>query len=262
MWRRLQSSAHGEIMKASRLLILGVLLMLGFVSAFAQNDPTLDTGFKPYSSYQGGDLDSVNLSNGNLVLHIPLSGYAQRGSPRYTPQIIYNNKGWYVVPNCNSVTSACSPYWAFGTGVTPPGETPGNGIILDFGTDNTIAITWQPQSPGSSGLLFTATTSDGSTHQFVPNQAGGMSSLDGTDLWYDGSNPTNGVPGKRRDSQGNTASGSSVYLEDPNGNIISGSTDTLRRSMPNTLSSFDASGCTGPFAITSGAILSFPGFNG
>ena len=72
-------------MRTGRLLVTIFVVTFGFVSAFAQNDPTLDTGFKPYGSYQGGDLDSVNLSNGNLVVHIPLAGYPQRGSLGYTP---------------------------------------------------------------------------------------------------------------------------------------------------------------------------------
>ena len=60
-------------MISSRLLFFTIVLGLSFGTAVAQNDPTLDIGLKPYGSYHGGDLDSVNLTNGNLTLHIPLS---------------------------------------------------------------------------------------------------------------------------------------------------------------------------------------------
>lgn len=69
---------------------------MSFGFAVAQNDPSLDTGLKPYGSYHGGDLDSVSLTNGNLTLHIPLAGYPQRGNLGYTPRIIYNSKGRLV----------------------------------------------------------------------------------------------------------------------------------------------------------------------
>ncbi|HKR96168.1 MAG TPA: hypothetical protein VJW55_12425, partial [Candidatus Angelobacter sp.] len=113
-------------MRSSRLLFFTIVLGMSFGAAVAQNDPTLDIGLKPYGSYHGGDLDSVNLSNGNLTLHIPLVGYPQRGSLGYTPRIIYNNKGWSVVPNCNSKTGVCSPYWTVGTD-----PSLGNGVSLD-----------------------------------------------------------------------------------------------------------------------------------
>lgn len=80
-------------MKFCKPLAAVLMLMAGSISAVAQTDPTLETGLKPYGSYHGGDLDSVNLSNGNLTLHIALNGYPQRGSLGYTPRIIYNNKG-------------------------------------------------------------------------------------------------------------------------------------------------------------------------
>jgi hypothetical protein len=52
---------------------------------------------KPFGAYQSGEIDSVNLANGNVILHIPLVSYPQRGSAlKLDFQVIYNNKGWYV----------------------------------------------------------------------------------------------------------------------------------------------------------------------
>lgn len=246
-------------MRASRLLIVGVVVMLAFVSAMAQNDPSLDTGLKPYGSYQGGDLDSVSLTNGNLTLHIPLAAYPQRGSLGYSPRIIYNSKGgWYVVPNCNSVTGACSPYWAFGA-------NPNNwsnqamGMAIDMSPENGVSIGWVPNGVG---YRFVASTPDGAMHQLVANQAGGMSTLDGTAIWYDGTNPVNGHPGMSRDRSGDINNPSLSRLEDPNGNFITyGSPllDTLNRSFPASGNmASDSSGCTGPLPVTGSLSLTFP----
>lgn len=116
----------------SRLLFFGIVLLMNFGFAVAQNDPSLDTGLKPYGSYHGGDLDSVNLTNGNLTLHIPLAAYPQRGSLGYTPRMTYNSKGgWYVVPNCNSKTGVCSPYWAWGANPNNGSYQP-SGMVIDM----------------------------------------------------------------------------------------------------------------------------------
>jgi hypothetical protein len=47
----------------------------------AQVAPNLENGFKNYGSYDGSRLDTVNLMNGNLMLHAPLlPGIPQRGA--------------------------------------------------------------------------------------------------------------------------------------------------------------------------------------
>ena len=250
-------------MRFSRVLFFGIVLLMNFGFAVAQDDPTLDIGLKPYGSYHGGDLDSVNLSNGNLTLHMVLPGYPQRGNLSLTPRITYNNKGWTVVPNCNSKTGDCSPYWSLVA-------TPGGPIVLDNRAlmlaaipDDIMSISWRPQSPGSLGLLFSATTADGSVHQLAPNQAGGMSTLDGTGIWYDGSNPNSGPIGITRDHNGNTSGGP---LEDTNGNFFVlnsvSYTDTLGRGFSYMDSgAVDSSGCTGPLPIASATTSSLPGYN-
>jgi hypothetical protein len=221
----------------------------------------MEIGFKPYGSYHGGDLDSISLSNGNLMLHIALSGYPQRGSLGYTPRIIYNNKGWTVVPNCNSVTGVCSPYWTVGT-TTSMGE----GVNLLMTSEDSLGVTWRPTAPHSLTYLITATSSDGSAHQLAPNQAGGLSSLDGTALWYDGSTPSNLQPGFSHDRHGNRLTGGN--MEDANGNLFGGypygstMTDTIGRSLPLIWTTSDSSGCTGPLTTTSAGTYTLPGFSG
>ena len=50
----------------------------------AQTAPDLENGFKHYGSYDSSHLDTVNLQNGNLMLHAPLlPNYPQRGKLRF-----------------------------------------------------------------------------------------------------------------------------------------------------------------------------------
>src|ERR1035441_2750022 len=84
--------------------------------AFAQATPDVEQGLKPFGSYDGGNIDSVSLSNGNVNLHIPLLSYPQRGDRlplRFF--IYYNNKGYSAVPN--SPTDPNGPkHWVLADG--------------------------------------------------------------------------------------------------------------------------------------------------
>src|SRR5258708_2459026 len=89
---------HGGVMKkvTAGLFFLASLLLLSS-PAWAQN---FDRGFMPYESYQGSGLDSVNLSNGNLLLHIPIVSYPQRGTmPPLTLSLRYDQPRWNIVVN-------------------------------------------------------------------------------------------------------------------------------------------------------------------
>jgi hypothetical protein len=50
------------------------------------------TGEQPYQSYHGGDIGSINLSNGRLALNFPLLSYPQRGSLHLSFNLMYNNE--------------------------------------------------------------------------------------------------------------------------------------------------------------------------
>ena len=71
--------------RRSRRLISRLLLMLLFLAVPLVSQtgpaPTVDDqqGWVPYESYHGGDVDSVNLSNGKTQIDIPLVSYPQRG---------------------------------------------------------------------------------------------------------------------------------------------------------------------------------------
>ena len=49
-----------------------IVLILSACMAAAQTQPGLDNGFKPYGSYDGSNLDSISLMDGNFLLHAPV----------------------------------------------------------------------------------------------------------------------------------------------------------------------------------------------
>jgi len=62
------------------ILVIAVVLLLGGLG-HCQSEPNLETGFKPYGSYAGTDLDTVSLMNGNVTFHIPFPAeYPERGT--------------------------------------------------------------------------------------------------------------------------------------------------------------------------------------
>jgi len=67
-------------MRSAKLwLLLGVVLA-GSFPALGQTNVNEEQGMKPYDSFHGGDLDSISMTNGGLVLHIPLVSFPQRGN--------------------------------------------------------------------------------------------------------------------------------------------------------------------------------------
>src|SRR5262249_47584894 len=72
-------------------------LPLGFGAASlpAQQHPSHERGFDPEKVYQLGDLDSVNLLNGNVAITIPLGlSFPVSGQISYGLTLVYNSKVW------------------------------------------------------------------------------------------------------------------------------------------------------------------------
>jgi hypothetical protein len=60
--------------------------------AAAEVDPNLERGFAPEKVYAFGELDQVNLFNGNLMLNLPLGGgYSLGGGLTYGLTLGYNS---------------------------------------------------------------------------------------------------------------------------------------------------------------------------
>lgn len=229
----------------------------------AQTNPNLEIGLKPYGSFEGGNIDSINLTNGNLSIKIPLFSYPQRGSFPANLHLSYNNKNWYVFQWCQN--AICHDQWRWRWQTT-------QGVFLN--ADGGVGVTYAPLIPGQNSVyVFTATTSDGASHMMVPNNAGGYETADGTGIWYNGYTAGNpGGPVIR------TRDGSQPLAEDANGNLVSSvvpgpnypfasiSTDTLGRGLnPSGTSTTDYSGCVQPASptqISSALIYNYPGQNG
>ena len=61
-------------MKVANRILLSVLTCFIFsLAGFSQTPPNLENGFKPFGSYDGTKFDTVNVMNGNLMVHIPLT---------------------------------------------------------------------------------------------------------------------------------------------------------------------------------------------
>ena len=75
-----------------------LLCVFAFICAFSnlilgQSAPNLENGFKNYGSYDGSHLDTVNMMNGNVMLHAPLlPNHPQRGNLNLQDILAFNSK--------------------------------------------------------------------------------------------------------------------------------------------------------------------------
>src|SRR5689334_13580247 len=122
----------------SSLVSLTFLVLVSTVCA--QTNPNVETGFKPYGSYDDTGFDSISLTNFNLVLHIPIFNYPQRGNVSSQLELMYNNKGWFVQPNCT--TQTCSPIWSFNGAPVR--------LIQNTGA---ISVTWKTVKTGTNTFI-------------------------------------------------------------------------------------------------------------
>jgi YD repeat-containing protein len=140
-------------MKFAKLLQFLVIICAFSNLLSAQTPPSLENGWKPYGSYEGSQLDTVNLMNGNLMLHAPLiPGAAQRGSLQISTSLYLTSQDWQVV---------CKPGCAWskgGTGVKIV-QTPYLRVHRTVNNDYVYANTVV-----SDGFAYTIVGPDDSTH--------------------------------------------------------------------------------------------------
>ena len=86
--------------------LLGVFLhSISAPTAIAQLTTAEEKGVPPNSVFQGGNVDIVNLQNGNLHISIPILSSAQRGGGILQWQFVYDTQAWmklWVPNNCGS----------------------------------------------------------------------------------------------------------------------------------------------------------------
>jgi RHS repeat-associated protein len=152
-------------MKTAVRVCAGMLMWMffGAVPGWGQMQPNLENGFKRYGSYDGSHLDTVNLQNGNLMLHAPLlPDYAQRGKIGLQDLLVFNSKSWQVLCQQapNSTDTICG--WVNG----------GTGVTLQRSVDMAILRTDEVYNSGTGVQAFTSKdysliSPDGSTHQLA-----------------------------------------------------------------------------------------------
>src|SRR5947209_1774325 len=189
--------------RMAQLFCVAILLVSG-IPLQAQSEPNLDTGFKPYGAFDGSNIESIDLSNGNLIVHIPmLFHYPQRGSlnPRWV--LTANSMQWgvhcFTPPNSSQ---NCS--WGLPAGITALVASLGNGVGLDYSLDlavhRTRQISSQQGASDEAVYNYYLNTADGARHPF--HDTAGQSVLDAADTsgWRlvlsgsgDYGNPTTGV---------------------------------------------------------------------
>lgn len=195
-------------MKPVKLVQLSAVIFLFSKLLLAQSALNLENGFKSYGSYDASQLDSVNLMNGNLILHTQLlPNYPQRGKFGLNYVLAFNSKTWQVicVPTTDSPTGQVCGWFNGGTGVS-----------LQFAVDLAVQRTADKFGSATGQTTYSAsgysiTTADGAMHQLYGTSLANVIPLEfesvdlsGFHLTVSGSDE-NGVPNTATvtDRQGN-----------------------------------------------------------
>jgi hypothetical protein len=85
-------------MKLIKTIALISIIILATIVSPGQTQPNLLNGVPPQGSYDGSSADTVNLMNGNLVLHVPIPvSYPQRGKLAIRYYLAINSKSWQAI---------------------------------------------------------------------------------------------------------------------------------------------------------------------
>lgn len=244
--------------------LLAALILFTAATALAQQNQDLEQGLKPYGAFHGGDIDSISLGNGNVVMHIPLVSYPQRGNLHFGLQLYYNDKNWEGY--CLS-QNPCVWAYRWRHGVQDPGYVPqGVNISTDFELtpyNNRLVIN-NLDGSRTTYLSPWVKATDG-THHKLGAVTGGLRSLDGSGIYVPAGIGVSSWTviesnGTRQSLTGTTTK----TVEDTNGNKMtkdsSGNwTDSLGRVIP----AFTTSTTTGcPAGTASAQSANLPGYNG
>lgn len=157
-----------RIVPQRRVLALAALCLAlpGGEAVWAQQHPNLERGFTPEKLYQLGDVDGVNVLNGNVTLTLPIGmAYPAGGGLTYALTLTYNSKVWDIEERVG--TSPTEPYvqalpnrranaglgWQLSLGrLVPPGDP----------TNNALPVAWVYVGPdGAEHVLYGSQTATG-----------------------------------------------------------------------------------------------------
>ncbi len=167
------------------------------IPAIAQVHPTMQRGFAAEKAFQIGDIDHVNLFNGNLVLTIPIgSEYTTGGGFSYRLALTYNSNIWdFQADDFDTVTQA----WPIRTSNAGQGWRLSLGEVLKAGQ-----FVEANETPGHISYV----APDGSQHAFYPTLHDGETALGGRQYTRDGTYIR---------LRGLYANGTQIELDFPNG---------------------------------------------
>ena len=282
--------------------VLSILCILCFLpsSSFAQQDPELEVGMKPFGSYNGGNIDTVSLYHGQLSLDIPLISYPQRGGKlKLDFHLRYANIG----AQANYVALSYPPYlqtfyyasylpagWCGGNSQTGGPLCHGFRVVDEqsVGYMSSSSIRFHYPSYDDVAGSQTVLMPDGATHALFPT-CGNCSppvwkSVDATSYQLQGSICGDGQGTTFYNQCGDTVvdpagtkyvypSSGQAYRQDTNGNTITysgsgvGVTDTVGRVIPSIpAATSNVTACpqppSVPYAPTSATTWNLPGVNG
>jgi RHS repeat-associated protein len=139
--------------------LLLLVALFACIPAFAQSNPNEEQGLKPYDSWHGGDLDSISMTNGGLVLHIPLASFPQRGNLDLSFMVRFSNKQWrkFMPPGGH-----VQPSWQ-------PAPNTGTQIVssLDWWMQESASSETNSSGATTTTWSRSVTSPDGNTHQFA-----------------------------------------------------------------------------------------------
>jgi hypothetical protein len=100
-------------MRCIRLVTALAVAALPVLSC-AQLSTAEEKGVPSNSAFGGGDIDLVNLQNGNLHINIPIYSSTQRGGVNFKWALVYDTQIWaktWIPNNCG--TRTCNPLGAY-----------------------------------------------------------------------------------------------------------------------------------------------------
>jgi RHS repeat-associated protein len=228
-------------MKLGKLVVvLGIIASA--VISFGQTAPNLLNGVPPLGSYDSSNIDTINLMNGNLTLHIPLPiSTPQRGKLGIKYYLVVNAKTWKAVPGIPGFTSGnqWTPTSVCTTAPPTPSGPCGQGPVFVSTASFAMTRGYQAVSTDGQDTQYSVgdpslATWDGAGHDLLGTSTAGVyQSIDtsGYRVQVSGSN-FNGLPYNAViiDSDGTQYSGgfshdNSTCSTDP-GNGLPGSTRT------------------------------------
>lgn len=152
-----------------RVLLVTAVLLLGIAPLlFGQAQDNVALGFNPNRMYQFGDVDNVNLNNGNLVINVPIGmPYGVDEALSFQIGATYNVKAWNFVeeldPNANFPSGEM-----WGRAYPNPRTNAGLGWRVSLGT---LLAPWDPnnhpRSEDQHGWKYIGPAGD--EHEFIAN---------------------------------------------------------------------------------------------